>query len=83
MTSFLKWLKSTGPGKYVTGVRRAVSALGNTAIGSGFVRAGGVAKQILTGIAGPQGIDLPGIFTGLKSFGGATLSAMGGIGKSA
>lgn len=76
-------LKNTGPGKYVTGVGRTVSALENTAIGSGFVRAGGVAKQILTGIAGPQGINLPGIFTGLKSFGGATLSAMGGIGKSA
>lgn len=76
-------LKNTGPGKYVTGVGRAVSALGNTTIGSGFVRAGGVAKQILTGIAGPQGLNLPGIFTGLKSVGGATLSAMGGIGKSA
>ena len=76
-------LKNSGPGKYVTGVGNAVSALGNTAIGGGFVKAGGVAKQILSGIAGPQGINLPGIFTGLKSFGGATLSVMGGLGKSA
>lgn len=76
-------LKNSGPGKYVTGVGNAISALGNTAIGGGFVKAGGVAKQILSGIAGPQGINLPGIFTGLKSFGGATMSAMGGLGKSA
>lgn len=76
-------LKNSGPGKYVTGVGNAVSALGNTAIGGGFVKAGGVAKQILSGIAGQQGINLPSIFTGLKSFGGATLSVMGGLGKSA
>mgnify|MGYP003226244426 CR=1 FL=1 len=76
-------LKNSGPGKYVTGVGSAISALGNTAIGSGFVKAGGVAKQILSGIAGPQGINFPGIFAGMKSFGGATLSAMGGLGKSA
>lgn len=76
-------LKNSGPGKYVTGVGNAVSALGNTAIGGGFVKAGGVAKQILSGIAGPQGINFPGIFAGMKSFGGATLSTMGGLGKSA
>ena len=76
-------LKNSGPGKYVTGVGSAISALGNTAIGSGFVKAGGVAKQILSGIAGPQGINFPGIFAGMKSFGGATLSTMGGLGKSA
>lgn len=76
-------LKKSGPGKYVTGVGSAISALGNTAIGSGFVKAGGVAKQILSGIAGPQGINFPGIFAGMKSFGGATLSTMGGLGKSA
>ena len=76
-------LKNSGPGKYVTGVGSALSALGNTAIGSGFVKVGGVAKQILSGIAGPQGINFPGIFAGMKSFGGATLSTMGGLGKSA
>lgn len=76
-------LKNSSPGKYVTGVGSAISALGNTAIGSGFVKAGGVAKQILSGIAGPQGINFPGIFAGMKSFGGATLSTMGGLGKSA
>lgn len=76
-------LKNSGPGKYVTGVGNAISALGNTAIGSGFVKVGGVAKQILSGIAGPQGINFPGIFAGMKSFGGATLSTMGGLGKSA
>ena len=76
-------LKNSGPGKYVTGVGSAISALGNTAIGSGFVKAGGVAKQILSGIAGPQGINFPGIFAGMKSFGGATLSTIGGLGKSA
>lgn len=76
-------LKNSGPGKYVTGVGSAISALVNTAIGSGFVKAGGVAKQILSGIAGPQGINFPGIFAGMKSFGGATLSTMGGLGKSA
>ena len=76
-------LKNSGPGKYVTGVGNAVSALGNTAIGGGFVKAGGVAKQILSGIAGPQGSNFPGIFAGMKSFGGATLSTMGGLGKSA
>ena len=76
-------LKNSGPGKYVTGVGSAISALGNTAIGSGFVKAGGVAKQILSGIAGPKGINFPGIFAGMKSFGGATLSTMGGLGKSA
>lgn len=76
-------LKNSGPGKYVTGVGSAISALGNTAIGSGFVKAGGVAKQILSGIAGPKGINFHGIFAGMKSFGGATLSTMGGLGKSA
>lgn len=76
-------LKNSGPGKYVTGVGSAISALGNTAIGSGFVKAGGVAKQILSGIAGPKGINFPGIFAAMKSFGGATLSTMGGLGKSA
>ena len=76
-------LKNSGPGKYVTGVGSAISALGNTAIGSGFVKAGGVAKQILSGIAGPQGINFPGIFAGMKSFGGATLSTMSGLGRSA
>ena len=76
-------LKNSAPGKYVTGVGSAISALGNTAIGSGFVKAGGVAKQILSGIAGPKGINFPGIFAGMKSFGGATLSTMGGLGKSA
>lgn len=76
-------LKNSEPGKYVTGVGSAISALGNTAIGSGFVKAGGVAKQILSGIAGPKGINFPGIFAGMKSFGGATLSTMGGLGKSA
>lgn len=73
-------LKNSGPGKYVTGVGNAVSALGNTAIGGGFVKAGGVAKQILSGIAGPQGINFPGIFAGMKSFGGATKLAGGAIG---
>lgn len=76
-------LKNSAPGKYVTDVGSAISELGNTAIGSGFVKAGGVAKQILSGIAGPQGINFPGIFAGMKSFGGATLSTMGGLGKSA
>lgn len=76
-------LKNSGPGKYVTGVGSAISALGNTVIGSGFVKAGGVAKQILSGIAGPQGINFPGILAGMKSFGGATLSTMGRLGKSA
>lgn len=76
-------LKNSAPGKYVTGVGSAISALGNTAIGSGFVKAGGVAKPILSGIAGPKGINFPGIFAGMKSFGGATLSTMGGLGKSA
>lgn len=33
-------LKNSGPGKYVTGVGNAVSALGNTAIGGGFVTPG-------------------------------------------
>ena len=37
-------LKNSGPGKYVTGVGGAISALGNTAIGSGFVKAGGATK---------------------------------------
>lgn len=37
-------LKSSAPGKYVTGVGSAISALGNTAIGSGFVKAGGATK---------------------------------------
>ena len=76
-------LKNSAPGKYVTGVGSTISALGNTAIGSGFVKAGGVAKQILSGIAGQKGINFPGIFAGMKSFGGATLSTMGGLGKSA
>lgn len=72
-------LKNSAPGKYVTGVGSAISALGNTAIGSGFVKAGGVAKQILSGIAGPQGINIPGIFGGLKSFGGAAATVLKGL----
>lgn len=72
-------LKNSGPGKYVTGVGSAISALGNTAIGSGFVKAGGVAKQILSGIVGPQGINIPGIFGGLKSFGGAAATVLKGL----
>lgn len=70
-------LKNSGPGKYVTGVGSAISALGNTAIGSGFVKAGGVAKQILSGIAGPKGINFPGIFAGMN--GQDALAQMGYI----
>lgn len=72
-------LKNTGPGQYVTNVGKSLSALGQTKIGSGFIAAGGVAKQILSGIAGPQGINIPGVFGGLKSFGGVAATVLKGL----
>lgn len=61
---------------YLNGVVSAASDFGKTKIASGV---GGVAKQIFTGIIGPNGIDVAKLAGGLKSFGGATASVLGAI----
>lgn len=66
---------------YLNGVVSAASDFGKTKIASGV---GGVAKQIFTGIIGPNGIDVAKLAGGLKNFGGATASVLGAIpGKAA
>ena len=61
---------------YLNGVMSAASDFGKTKIASGV---GGVAKQIFTGIIGPNGIDVAKLVGGLKNFGGATASVLGAI----
>lgn len=61
---------------YLNGVVSAASDFGKTKIASGV---GGVAKQIFTGIIGPNGIDVAKLAGGLKNFGGATASVLGAI----
>lgn len=61
---------------YLNGVVSAASDFGKTKIASGV---GGVAKQIFTGIIGPNGIDVAKLVGGLKNFGGATASVLGAI----
>lgn len=61
---------------YLDGVVSAASDFGKTKIASGV---GGVAKQIFTGIIGPNGIDVAKLAGGLKNFGGATASVLGAI----
>ena len=61
---------------YLNGVVSAASDFGKTKIASGV---GGVAKQIFTGIIGPNGIDVAKLAGGLKNFGSATASVLGAI----
>lgn len=61
---------------YINGVLSAASDFGKTKIASGI---GGVAKQIFTGIIGPNGIDVAKLAGGLKNFGGATAAVFGAM----
>ena len=61
---------------YINGVMSAASDFGKTKIASGI---GGVAKQIFTGIIGPNGIDVAKLAGGLKNFGGATAAVFGAM----
>ena len=61
---------------YINGVMPAASDFGKTKIASGI---GGVAKQIFTGIIGPNGIDVAKLAGGLKNFGGATAAVFGAM----
>jgi TP901 family phage tail tape measure protein len=61
---------------YINGVMSAASDFGKTKIASGI---GGVTKQIITGIIGPNGIDVAKLAGGLKNFGGATAAVFGAM----
>ena len=61
---------------YINGVMSAASDFGKTKIASGI---GGAAKQIFTGIIGPNGIDVAKLAGGLKNFGGATAAVFGAM----
>lgn len=69
-------------GQYLGGVGAAATNVGRTKIGGGIANAvkgtGSVLGQILTNIAGPQGIDLPGMWGGAKTLGGAAGNWIGG-----
>lgn len=83
-------LKNSAPGKYVTGVGSAISALGNTAIGSGFVKAGGAigtiknvgqfagaGLNVLGSTVGPVAAKLGGGFMSLLGMFGPAITSLG------
>ena len=72
-------LKGSPAGRYASRVGQSLSNLRSTKIGSGIIQAGGVAKQILSGIVGPQGIDVAGMFGRVKNFGGTAASVLAGL----
>ena len=78
-------LKNSGPGKYVSGVGKSLGNLKNAVVGFGsnnpvgrfITKTGGVAGQILSGIAGPNGLDLGGMVGNVKNFLGAGKTVIG------
>ena len=78
-------LKNSGPGKYVSGVGQSLGNLKNAVVGFGsnnpvgrfIAKTGGVAGQILSGIAGPNGLDLGGMVGSVKNFLGAGKTVIG------
>lgn len=70
-----QWVSTTKPFQMIVG-----SPVGKVAGGIGkFVGGvGSTTKQILTGIAGPNGLDLGGAWNGIKQFGGAAKTVVGG-----
>ena len=61
-----QWAAGTPVGKAVGGVGKFVGGVGSTT------------KQVLTGIAGKNGLDLGGAWNGIKQFGGAAKDVVGG-----
>lgn len=76
----LNVVKSTGAGQYVSNILTATKSLGGTKIGGGLLSfakgTGNVAKEILTGIAGPKAMDFRSLSNGLGLFGSATLDVL-------
>ena len=78
-------LKNSGPGRYVSNVGQSLGGLKNALVGFGssnpvgrfIAKTGGVAGQILSGIAGPNGIDIGGMVGGVKNFLGAGKTIIG------
>lgn len=78
-------LKNSGSGRYVSNVGQSLGGLKNALVGFGsgnpvgrfIAKTGGVAGQILSGIAGPNGLDLGGMAGGVKNFLGAGKTVIG------
>ena len=78
-------LKNSGTGKYISDVGHSLGGLKNAVVGFGsnnpvgrfIAKTGGVAGQILSGIAGPNGLDLGGMVGGVKNFLGAGKTVIG------
>ena len=75
----------SGSGRYVSNVGQSLGGLKNALVGFGsgnpvgrfIAKTGGVAGQILSGIAGPNGLDLGGMAGGVKNFLGAGKTVIG------
>lgn len=78
-------LQNTAAGKYISGVGRSLSGLKNavmnfgtnTPLGRFMAKTGSVTGEILSGIVGPEGMDIGGLVSGVGSFLGAGGSVIG------
>ena len=78
-------LKGSSVGQYASRVGQSLTGLKNSVVGFGsnnpvgrvVAKTGNVAGQILSGIAGPNGLDLGGMAGGVKNFLGAGKTVIG------
>ena len=93
-------IANSAVGQYFGGIRTAAKGVANTAIGGGILNGvkatGGVSKEILAGIAGPEGLRLTTLANGVLGFArsgagaltnragnAATIIANSGVGRTA
>lgn len=93
-------IANSAVGQYFGGIRTAAKGVANTAIGGGILNGvkatGGVSKEILAGIAGPEGLGLTTLANGVLGFArsgagaltnragnAATIIANSGVGRTA
>lgn len=93
-------IANSAVGQYFGGIRSAAKGVANTAIGGGILNGvkatGGVSKEILAGIAGPEGLGLTTLANGVLGFArsgagaltnragnAATIIANSGVGRTA
>lgn len=70
-------LSRSGPGQYISNLRKGAQNLGNTTIGRGFGAVGNTMRQIGSNILGPQGLNVRGMAAGIGNVAKAIPGAIG------
>lgn len=75
-------ISNSNVGTYFSGIKTALGNVANTSIGSGIINAvkgtGGALKEVFTGIAGPEGLGLTNLVSGVEGLAKSGASWIGG-----